>query len=346
MSDPTASPRTVHHLFSYGTLQQPDVQLSRFGRLLDGRPDALPGHCVTTIRITDLAVVRASGTDRHPLVVPSSDPEDAVEGQVFAISDAELAAADTYEADHHARVEVTLRSGSRAWVFLDRAANGSDEPVNVREWLRGLEVFAGPLADFDPAGAPVEPVELFLDWLREAVAAGVPDAHAMTLSTIGEDGGPDARVLILKNVDGEGWQFAVHAGSPKGRQLTERSRAALTFYWPPLGRQVRVRGSAEPASPEQSVADLLARAPSARAEVLLGRQSAHLESPEEREGAFRAALTRIEGEPDLVSPEWTLYTLVPVQIEFWQADKGRLHNRLRYERPDRHSVWERHMLWP
>ncbi|MFD7712169.1 pyridoxal 5'-phosphate synthase [Streptomyces sp. NPDC059785] len=217
---------------------------------------------------------------------------------------------------------------------------------NVREWLRSLEVFAGPLADFDPAGAPAEPVELFLDWLREAVAAGVPDAHAMTLSTVGEDGGPDARVLILKNVDTGGWQFAVDTRSPKGRQLAGLPRAALTFYWPLLGRQVRVRGTVEPASPEESSADLLARAPSARAEVLLGRQSTHLDSPEERDRDFRTALARIESDPDLVSPEWTLCTLVPVRIEFWQADKSRLHNRLRYERPDRHTSWERHMLWP
>ncbi|MET9100962.1 pyridoxine/pyridoxamine 5'-phosphate oxidase [Streptomyces antibioticus] len=228
------------------------------------------------------------------------------------------------------------------------ASSGTDttESVSVREWLRGLKVFAGPLADFDPAQVPAEPTELFLSWLREAVTAGVPDAHAMTLSTVGEDGGPDARVLILKNVDADGWQFAVHAGSPKGRQLAVRPSAALTFYWPVLGRQVRVRGAVEPASPDQSAADLLARASSARAEVLLGRQSDHLENTEEREAALRTALARIEAEPELVSPDWTLQTLVPIQIEFWQADKGRLHNRLRYERPDRHTGWERHLLWP
>ncbi|WP_329238902.1 pyridoxal 5'-phosphate synthase [Actinoallomurus sp. NBC_01490] len=226
------------------------------------------------------------------------------------------------------------------------ASDDLGQAGSVREWLRGLEVFAGPLADFDPAGAPAEPVELFLGWLTEAVEAGVPDAHAMTLSTVGEDGGPDARVLILKNVDADGWQFAVHAGSPKGRQLADLPRAALTFYWPPQGRQVRVRGTVEPASPEQSAADLLARAPSARAEALLGRQSSHLESAGERDRAFRAALARIESDPALISTEWTLYTLVPIAIEFWQADKDRVHTRLRYERPDRHSPWERHMLWP
>ncbi|MFD6491796.1 pyridoxal 5'-phosphate synthase [Streptomyces sp. NPDC059944] len=220
------------------------------------------------------------------------------------------------------------------------------ESVSVRQWLRGLEVFAGPLADFDPAHAPAEPVDLFLDWLRYAVAAGVPDAHAMTVSTVADDGGPDARVLILKNVDTDGWQFAAHAHSPKGRQLAGRPRAALTFYWPAQGRQVRVRGVVEPAPPERSAADLLARAPSARAEVLLGRQSRHLHDPEERDTAFREALARIEAEPELISPEWTLHTLVPGAVEFWQADKNRVHNRLRYERPDRHSPWERHGLWP
>ncbi|WP_432253388.1 pyridoxal 5'-phosphate synthase [Streptomyces sp. HNM1019] len=307
--------RPVHHLFSCGTLRIPAVQLARFGRLLDGRPDAL--------------------------VPPDSD--DAVEGQVFAISDVELAAADTYEADGHARVETTLRSGIRAWVYLDRT---SGKPLGVREWLRGLEVFAGPLSDFDPADAPAEPVDLFLGWLHEAVAAGVPDAHAMTLSTVGEDGHPDARVLILKNVDHDGWQFAVHAGSPKGRQLADRPSAALTFYWPPQGRQVRVRGGVEPAPPGHSAADLLARSPAARAEVLLGRQSDPVDSRAARDDAFRTALARIEAEPGLVSPQWTLYTLVPGQIEFWQADKDRLHNRLRYTRPDRHTAWEHHVLWP
>jgi pyridoxamine 5'-phosphate oxidase len=223
---------------------------------------------------------------------------------------------------------------------------GAEHAGSVRAWLRGLQVFAGPLPEFDPDNTPADPVELFLDWLRAAVAAGVPDAHAMTLSTVGEDGGPDARVLILKNVDEAGWQFASHAGSPKGRQLAHRPRAALSFYWPLQGRQVRMRGTVEPAPPEQSAADLLARSPSARAEVLLGRQSEHVESTRERERAYGQALARIESDPGLVSPEWTLYTLVPAQVEFWQADKGRVHKRLRYERSGTSNRWQRHMLWP
>ncbi|MGE7391767.1 pyridoxine/pyridoxamine 5'-phosphate oxidase [Streptomyces sp. NPDC004126] len=224
--------------------------------------------------------------------------------------------------------------------------NGTDGMGgNVRGWLRALPVFEGPLASFDPGTAPEDPVDLFLDWLRSAVSAGVPDAHAMTVATLGEDGVPDARVLIVKNVDAAGWQFAAHASSPKGRQLAAVPSAALTFYWPVLGRQVRVRGPVVEAGAEASAADLLARAVSARAEVLVGRQSKHLADEGERDRLVRAALARLEAEPELVSPQWILHTVVPSSVEFWQADKDRLHTRLRYERPHHDRPWRRHLLW-
>ncbi|WP_323181689.1 pyridoxamine 5'-phosphate oxidase family protein [Streptomyces sp. NBC_00572] len=105
----------------------------------------------------------------------------------------------------------------------------------VRDWLRGIEVFARPLPEFVTERAPAEPSDLFLEWLTDAVAAGVPDPHAMTLSTVDEEGDPDARVLILKNVDTAGFQFAAHADSPKGVQLAGSPWAALTFYWARTG---------------------------------------------------------------------------------------------------------------
>ncbi|MFJ4096780.1 gamma-glutamylcyclotransferase family protein [Kitasatospora sp. NPDC089913] len=108
----------TQRLFSYGTLQLEQVQLSSFGRLLEGRADALPGFRLTTIEITDPAVIAASGTDRHPLVLPSTEAGDAVGGTVFAITDEELAAADEYEVDDYARHEVLLASGTTAWVYL------------------------------------------------------------------------------------------------------------------------------------------------------------------------------------------------------------------------------------
>ncbi|MGF1339811.1 pyridoxine/pyridoxamine 5'-phosphate oxidase [Streptomyces flavovirens] len=223
---------------------------------------------------------------------------------------------------------------------------GDSTARDVRAWLRGLEVFAGPLAAFDPGAAPDDPVDLFLSWLTEAVEARLPDPHAMTVSTVDEHGDPWARVLILKNVDADGWQFAAHADSPKGRQLAARPSAALTFYWPALGRQVRVRGPviAEPA--ERGAADFLARSASARAESLVGRQSRHLDDVAERDRAVKESLRRVEKDPTLVAKAWTLHTLVPVTVEFWQADASRVHTRLRYERDAAGAPWERHLLWP
>ncbi|MGW2400787.1 gamma-glutamylcyclotransferase family protein [Kitasatospora sp. NPDC001664] len=111
-----------HRLFSYGTLQLEQVQLDRFGRRLDGSPDALPGHRMTVLRITDPGVIASSGTDHHPLVLPSDDPEELVEGSVYTVTDEELAAADDYEVDDYARREVVLASGTRAWVYLASSA--------------------------------------------------------------------------------------------------------------------------------------------------------------------------------------------------------------------------------
>ncbi|MEU5346544.1 pyridoxamine 5'-phosphate oxidase family protein [Streptomyces sp. NPDC020766] len=103
-------------------------------------------------------------------------------------------------------------------------------------------MFAGELPVFDPSGAPDTPAELFADWLLAAVAAGVREPHAMTLSTAGADGNPTARTLILKGLGPDGRQFASDGGSVKARNLAERPYAALTFYWSPLARQIRVRG--------------------------------------------------------------------------------------------------------
>lgn len=108
----------VKLLFSYGTLRQRDVQLATFGRELDGRDDAIVGFELDHVTITDLHVIATSGSDRHPILRPTHQPGAEVQGTVFAISEAELAAADKYEVDDYARVLVPLRSGQHAWVYV------------------------------------------------------------------------------------------------------------------------------------------------------------------------------------------------------------------------------------
>ena len=103
--------------------------------------------------------------------------------------------------------------------------------MTIRDLLRSLPVFDRPLPAFDTESVPGEPSALFLSWLHEAIDAGVSEPHAMTLSTVDAEGRPDARVLILKDVDPTRWQFATAAISAKGTQLAARPHAALSFHW-------------------------------------------------------------------------------------------------------------------
>lgn len=109
---------TTELLFSYGTLRLPEVQRATFGRELVGRDDAIIGYELDYVTITDPQVVAVSGSDRHPILRRSDAPDAFVAGTVFAISAAELAAADTYEVDAYRRVSVPMRSGERAWVYV------------------------------------------------------------------------------------------------------------------------------------------------------------------------------------------------------------------------------------
>jgi gamma-glutamylcyclotransferase (GGCT)/AIG2-like uncharacterized protein YtfP len=105
-------------LFSYGTLRQREVQLATFGRELEGYVDAIIGYDLDYVTITDPHVITTSGSDRHPILRPADRPGAHVDGTVFTISDAELAAADEYEVDDYRRISVPLRSGPRAWVYV------------------------------------------------------------------------------------------------------------------------------------------------------------------------------------------------------------------------------------
>ena len=214
----------------------------------------------------------------------------------------------------------------------------------IRDYLRSLTVFQGELPGLNPDEAPERPEAFFLEWLGAAVEAGVREPHAMTLSTLGVDGIPSGRVLILKNVDADGWQFAVHGSSPKGQDLIQHPSAALTFYWSAQARQVRVRGPVAAESADRSAADFLARPPGSRAEASIGRQSQPLGDRHDLDVATKQARQRIADEPGLIVAEWTLYTLRATEVEFWQGDKQRKHTRLRYTRAG--GGWQREALWP
>ena len=221
----------------------------------------------------------------------------------------------------------------------------ADTTQTMREMLRGLAPFPAELPGFDVRAAPGDPVPLFLSWLNQAVQAGVPGPHAMTLATAGAAGQVSSRVLICKDVDAAGrWYFASSSQSGKGRDLAANPHAAGSFWWPQQGRQIRIRGEAGSAGPEASAADFLARPPASRAAALIGQQSEPLNDPADLEDAFRACAAKVDTEPGIVAAGWTLYALTAAEVEFWQATQDRRHLRVQYRR--RGDGWDRRLLWP
>ncbi|MEU9702122.1 pyridoxal 5'-phosphate synthase [Streptomyces sp. NPDC047981] len=216
--------------------------------------------------------------------------------------------------------------------------------------LHSLRVWDTTLPSFAPETAPAEPLPLFHDWFVAAAGAGQVEPHTMSLATVDEDGRPDVRIVMLHGADVRGWHFASHATSAKGRQLAARPEAALAFYWPAQGRQVRVRGRVSTSPRDEAYADLHARTTGALASALVGRQSEVLASLDELRRVSEAAWERAEAEPGAHAESWTLYVLEPTEVEFFQGDERRRHVRLRYrkETADRRDAagWARELLWP
>lgn len=211
--------------------------------------------------------------------------------------------------------------------------------------LRAIPVFSGTLPAFDVVVAPAEPIALFVEWLTAAIDAGIREPHAMSLATADASCAANVRVLILKGVGADGaWQFAGSSATAKGSELGAQPAAAAAFYWPALGRQIRLRGPVREASHEASAEDFLARSPGARAETLVARQGQALEDAAQIPIAIAAASDQIDRDPSLVAQAWTRWEIVANEIEFFQGDAERRHTRLGYTRtPD---GWERIQRWP
>ncbi|TXN28561.1 pyridoxine/pyridoxamine 5'-phosphate oxidase [Lacisediminihabitans profunda] len=213
-----------------------------------------------------------------------------------------------------------------------------------RDRLRGLRVFGGELPAFAPDAVPENPLALFSEWLDLAIESGVSQPHAMAIATVGGEGAPSARTLLLKDLDADALWFATMSTSQKGRELAANPRAALLFYWREQGRQVRVTGDAEAGPRALSESDFLQRSPNARVVASAGNQSDVLPGLGEFDTAVAKSRRAIETDPEFVPEGWTAFRLRPVAIEFWQATRDRDQIRLRYTRQG--EGWARELLWP
>jgi len=177
-----------------------------------------------------------------------------------------------------------------------------------------------------------DPIKQFQAWLNDAIAAKVPLAEAMTLATATPDGKPSARMVLLKQVDHDGFVFFTNYRSAKAIQLDANPYAALVFYWNQLERQVRVEGSVVKTSSQESRDYFLTRPresqlgawASAQSEVISGRDVLE-QRAKELEGLYC--------DREIDCPEyWGGYRVKPERIEFWKGRVGRLHDRILYQR--------------
>ena len=186
-------------------------------------------------------------------------------------------------------------------------------------------------AGLDEAHADLDAFVQFERWFNEAVRAELPLPNAMTLATTRENGAPDARIVLLKGVEGGGFAFYTNYESRKGRELSARPEACLLFLWKALERQVRVDGRVERVSAEESDAYFATRPLGSRLSAWASRQSERVASRAVLEASLEE-MKRRHGKHPPRPPCWGGYRLVPDEFEFWQGRENRLHDRLRYAR--------------
>ncbi|MCB1034878.1 MAG: pyridoxamine 5'-phosphate oxidase [Acidobacteria bacterium] len=176
-----------------------------------------------------------------------------------------------------------------------------------------------------------EPFDRFRELLGLAEASGLADPNAMTLTTVGEDGFPSSRMVLLKSVDEEGFVFYTNLESRKGRQILAHPKASLTFFWRPLDVQVHVEGEARQVSDEEADAYFATRPRGSQLGAWASRQSRPMKGRAELLAEVAKVEARYLARAVPRPPHWSGFRVVPRRIEFWKAGTFRLHHRELYE---------------
>ena len=189
-------------------------------------------------------------------------------------------------------------------------------------------------------------MRLFAAWFDEAKAADPVNPEAMTIATVDPDGMPNARMVLLKGFDERGFVFYTNQGSIKGHELAAAPKAALTFYWKSLKRQVRLRGDVEAVAQAEADAYFATRSRLSQIGAWASKQSSALESrlAFEKAVAFYTAKFALGSVPR--PPYWSGYRVVPREFEFWQERPFRLHDRIVFKRGAPDQAWQKTRLYP
>ncbi len=180
-------------------------------------------------------------------------------------------------------------------------------------------------SDLDP-----NPIKQFGNWFTAAIEAGIRDVNAMSLATADGNGRPSVRIVLLKSFDQDGFVFFSNYASTKGKQLEANPYAALGFYWIELDRQIRINGTVEKTSREESQTYFHSRPIGSQLGAWASRQSAVIDARQVLDARMAEATERFRDKRIPLPPQWGGYRLKPDLIEFWQGRRDRLHDRFRY----------------
>lgn len=199
-------------------------------------------------------------------------------------------------------------------------------------------------ASLSEADIAPNPIDQFSKWFGEALAAEVPEANAMSMSTTTANGRPSSRILLIKEFDQRGFTFFTNYGSRKGKELDQNPYAALLFYWIELERQVRIEGRVERISDTENDTYYYSRPLKSQLGAIASSQSSPVDSRE----ILEARVEEVEkqyGDHPVRPPLWGGYRLVPDYLEFWQGRPSRLHDRIAYTL-QANGGWQHQRLQP
>lgn len=215
---------------------------------------------------------------------------------------------------------------------------------NLNSVIKNLRIDFGSL-ELDKKKVDKNPIVQFFHWMENALEAKVYEPNAMTLATADKKGQPDARIVLLRGVDKNGFSFFTNYKSTKGKEILENRKVCLNFYWAELARQVRIKGAVEKLGAKASDDYFQSRPRESQISAWASNQSEWIENRDELNKKFRVLEKKFAGKKVPRPPHWGGYLVKPNSIEFWQGRSNRLHDRILFEK-NRTGKWKLSRISP